>query len=292
MNIIACLNFVIILFIPTCSSQIIGLTLGVLTQVFGVPTSIPDIVSQLTAATTTSGDATSAFLISASEDVPSAAATPTSEDATSTSLTSKSEVVPSVTLSLTRIDLSFQASPQISSTTSTFIPPASATTSTSIPASATTSTSIPASATTATPTPASVTTSTPTPTLSTTPITQSSSATASPGLDPSAKIGIGLGVPLGLILLATIGFLTLRHRRHKQVSRLRHHSNIAAAGLYPAEEKDERDITDVENSSEPRGLENNHVHEIQGTAIPAYSRELPGSPGVRWQELSTRRGST
>ena len=98
-------------------------------------------------------------------------------------------------------------------------------------------------------------------------------------------------MPLGLIVLATIGFLTLRHRRHKQVSRLRHHSNIAAGGLYPAEEKDERDITDVENSSEPQGLENNHVHEIQGTAIPAYSRELAGSPGVRWQELSTRRGS-
>ncbi|CAF9920567.1 MAG: hypothetical protein ALECFALPRED_001568 [Alectoria fallacina] len=281
MKTIACLNFAIILFIHTCSSQIIGLTLGVLTQLLGVPTSIPDIVSDFAPATSTSGDVTSTTITSTSGDITSAAASSTSEDIPRTTLTSTSEVVPSVTLTLTRINLSLQANSQISQTTSTLIPPAPATTSTSIPA----------STTTASPTPTSVTTSTPTPTSSTTPIIKSSSATASPGLDPSAKIGIGLGVPLGLIVLATIGFLTLRYRRHKQVSRLRHQSNIAAGGLSPAEQKGKKDVTDVENSNEPQGPENNHVHEIQGTAIPAYSRELAGSPGVRWQELSTRRGS-
>ena len=84
-----------------------------------------------------------------------------------------------------------------------------------------------------------------------------------------------------------IGFLTMRHIRHKKVSRLRHHGIVAAAGLYPvidesdnAGGRDERNMTDVENSSNEQGLEKKDVHEIQGTAIPPYSRELVGSPGV------------
>lgn len=34
----------------------------------------------------------------------------------------------------------------------------------------------------------------------------------------------------------------------------------------------------------------NVVPEIHGTEIPPYSRELPGSPGVRRHELPTRHG--
>ena len=108
-----------------------------------------------------------------------------------------------------------------------------------------------------------------------------------------------MGVSLGIIFLALVGFLLLRHQRHKQVSRLRHHGIIAAAGLYPvideaddrAREADQRNVTDLENRSESLGHEKDDVHEIQGTEIPPYSRELIGSPGVPRQELAMRRGS-
>ena len=99
--------------------------------------------------------------------------------------------------------------------------------------------------------------------------------------------------------LGLIGFLILRHLRHKNDSRLRHHGIIAAAGLYPVNEEgennagqtDQRNMTDSENGSETQGHEKDAVHEIQGTEIPAYSRELIGSPGVQRQELGSRRGS-
>ena len=101
-----------------------------------------------------------------------------------------------------------------------------------------------------------------------------------------------------MIGLATVGFLVQRHRRHKKVSRLKHHGNVAAAGLYPAidetynvGEEDKIDGIDVEDSSGLQGLERNNVHEIHGTEIPAYSRELAGSPGVRRQNFPPWHGS-
>ena len=105
-----------------------------------------------------------------------------------------------------------------------------------------------------------------------------------------------MGVPLGIMFLAIVGFLTLRHHRHKQVSRLRHHGILAAAGLYPVhDEADdmarERNMTDVENRSESLGHEKDDIHEIQGTEIPPYSRELIGSPVLPRHELAMRRGS-
>ena len=104
---------------------------------------------------------------------------------------------------------------------------------------------------------------------------------------------------MGIIFLALVGFLTLRHQRYKQVSRLRHHGIIAAAGLYPvidedddrARETNQRNMTDAENRSESLEHEKDDVHEIQGTEIPPYSRELIGSPGVPPQEVAMRRGS-
>ena len=107
-----------------------------------------------------------------------------------------------------------------------------------------------------------------------------------------------MGVPLGIIFLAIIGFLTFRHQRYKKNSRLRHHGTIAAAGLYPvidesdrrAAETGQRNMADIENEYETQGLEKNGAHEIQGTEIPAYSRELIGSPGLRRQELPSRHG--
>lgn len=71
-----------------------------------------------------------------------------------------------------------------------------------------------------------------------------------------------------------------------------HHGNVAAAGLYPVidetekvGEKDKIDNSDVEDSSGVLRLATNGVHEIRGTGIPAYSIELPGSPGVRRHEF-------
>ena len=125
------------------------------------------------------------------------------------------------------------------------------------------------------------------------------SATASPSHQSTAKVGIGVGVPLGISFAALIGFLLLRHRRHKEVSRRRHHGIVAAAGLYPVNEEsnersggtDQTNTTDFENMSESQGHEKEGVHEILGTEIPAHSRELIGSPGVPRQELGMRRDS-
>lgn len=101
-----------------------------------------------------------------------------------------------------------------------------------------------------------------------------------------------MGVPLGVISLAAICFLVQRHRRHKKNSRLRHHDNVAVAGLDPAihetdkvGERDKIDRSDIEDSSGLLSLARNGVHEIHGTEITAYSRELPGSPGVRRHEV-------
>lgn len=174
-----------------------------------------------------------------------------------------------------------------------------ATTSDSVLSSAATSTASSTSSTASTPTSSSSTTSIARSSSSTISIAQTPSATASSSHQASAKIGIGVGVPFGIIFVAIVGFLTLRHLKYKQVSRLRHHGIIAAAGLYPVvDESDDRTgemnqrrVTDTENGIEPQGFEKDGVHEIQGTEIPAYSRELIGSPGVPRQELAMRRGS-
>lgn len=106
-------------------------------------------------------------------------------------------------------------------------------------------------------------------------------------------------MPLGILSIGLIGFLTWRHLRYKNESRLRHHGIIAAAGLYPVHEEgannagqtDHRNMTDTGNESDTQELEKNNVHEIQGTEIPAYSRELIGSPGVPRGEFASRPSS-
>ena len=85
--------------------------------------------------------------------------------------------------------------------------------------------------------------------------------------------------------------MLLRHRRHKQGSRLLHHGNIAAAGLYPV--VDESDVIAGKgggsaDKEEDITSQQNGVHEIQGVEVPAYSRELAGSAGVGRQEVPGR----
>ena len=102
-----------------------------------------------------------------------------------------------------------------------------------------------------------------------------------------------------MISIGLIGLLTWRHLKYKNESRLRHHGIIAAAGLYPVNEEGEnnagqtvqRNRTDARNERHTQRLEKNNVHEIQGTEIPAYSRELIGSAGVRRGELASWPGS-
>jgi len=125
------------------------------------------------------------------------------------------------------------------------------------------------------------------------------SATTSPvssGLTASAKVGIGLGVPLGVIVCNAVGSLIFRYLRHKQSSRLRHHGNVAAAGLYPAVDESAHaagssgGVKELKNDG-GNGGEEKGPHEMQGEEVPAYSRELPGSPGPARSELNARRGS-
>ena len=190
------------------------------------------------------------------------------------------------------------STPQTFVTTST-LPSSSPTTSTSTPKSMTSSTHSSKSSTLSTAKASSSTSSAAKSSSSTTSAAKSSSTAASQGHVSSAKIGAGVGVPLGIAFIALIGFLTWRHLRYKNESRLRHHGIIAAAGLYPVNEEgennaaptDHRNMTDAGNESDTHGLEKNNVHEIQGTEIPAYSRELIGSPGVPRGELASRPGS-
>ena len=78
-----------------------------------------------------------------------------------------------------------------------------------------------------------------------------------------------------------------------------HHGTIAAAGLYPVSDEDDNNIKEkdlkntpnAENKSDAQRLAEDGIHEIHGTEIPPYSRELIGSPGVRRQEMPSRHGS-
>ena len=126
-------------------------------------------------------------------------------------------------------------------------------------------------------------------------------------LSSSAKIGIGLGVPLGIIILGLIGALLFRFRQHKRGSRLKHHGNMIPDMLYPAEDKcsipHKNEATGEVQSKEGNiainELKNQNdtashgrgPHEMHGDHVPPYSRELLGDLGSGRQELPTRRGS-
>ena len=103
-------------------------------------------------------------------------------------------------------------------------------------------------------------------------------------------MGIGFGVSLGVSAVALVALLSIRYRRYKNSSRLRHSGNIAAAGLYPV--RDNYDPT-VEkgaigsavpaDSINPRPQQG--VGELHQEPIPHYLREVEGSPGPVRGEL-------
>ena len=133
--------------------------------------------------------------------------------------------------------------------------------------------------------------------------------TQAPGkLSSAAKIGIGLGVPLGTLILLAISFLIFRLRQHKHNSRLRHHGNMAAQGLYPASDESatpekennigsrnsgKAGLTAIEEMKSDDGGPNDReeAHEVHGEHVPALLKELQGDAGPKRHELPVRRGS-
>ena len=120
--------------------------------------------------------------------------------------------------------------------------------------------------------------------------TTTSPSSSSSGLDQSAKIGIGLGVPLGLLITAIFAYMVYRYSRNKKISRGRHVGNIAAAGLYPA--ADNADAEKLDAVAVQAKDDDNHgvssvsgKGELHGDHIPPYTRELEGSPGLGKREL-------
>lgn len=127
---------------------------------------------------------------------------------------------------------------------------------------------------------------------------------ASSGLTDASKIGIGLGVPFGVLVVSVIvGFLIICRRRHKKTSRLEHHGTLAAVGVHPAVGEEEKvghaseiisAIQQPEHGLRPEMEGSGGVkgaHEVHGDAVPFYRRELPGSAGVKRWELLERRES-
>ena len=123
---------------------------------------------------------------------------------------------------------------------------------------------------------------------------------ASPSrLTPAGKIEAGVCVPLGIIILATILFLIYRGKKKKQRARstkteLSH--DITEGGSRIDSKKITRETVGGENDAmNVHELQQTDVHQLHGTDIVPYSRELAGSTGVERSELSarcnTRRGS-
>ena len=98
------------------------------------------------------------------------------------------------------------------------------------------------------------------------------------GISRSAKLGIGIGVPLGVIFLAFIGYILLRRGRHKRNLRGGTVDNAVA------EQKQTVDGEVVQVQQE----DDNPVHpwpELHGQSIAQNPRELEGSPGPARKEL-------
>ena len=118
--------------------------------------------------------------------------------------------------------------------------------------------------------------------------TQSSSPDT--GLSSSDKVGIGLGVPLGVLVIGLMAFLLVYYQRKRKRAGRRDDEappDIREKGNSSVHET--MDAKDQE-AQEPQGL-GGDVHEIAEGEVPQYSRELEGSPGVWRHELPTRRGS-
>ena len=122
-------------------------------------------------------------------------------------------------------------------------------------------------------------------------------ASASPvkGATEAMKIGIGLGVPIGLIALTTVGYIIYRHSLYKRRRRERQAAAIIAQAPYQVDEAGRRDgmtwgATEVMEdekgaSSVLSPVTPDSKVALHGLYVPQQCCELEGSPGSAKGEL-------
>ena len=111
------------------------------------------------------------------------------------------------------------------------------------------------------------------------------------GLNTAEKIGVGVGVSLGVLFLVIIALLTYMLRRHTIASQTRLKSNNQVPAGFDALEHLPAQKPDVYNTKVneimSRGSETEYhmqqIHEVHGTAQGSYPRELQGSPAPHFQ---------
>ena len=101
------------------------------------------------------------------------------------------------------------------------------------------------------------------------------------GLDQSAKIGIGLGVPLGVIIIAIAAYVAYHFGRKRAISQQR---NVTAEKMNSAVDDTgkAKEGIDTEIMRTGNGLKRGELHEDH---VLLYLRELEASPGTRSEEL-------
>ena len=110
--------------------------------------------------------------------------------------------------------------------------------------------------------------------------TTSFTSSPSAGLGHSAKLGIGLGVSLGIIFLASVGYVSYRYFRRTRKGRLATEEPISAAA--------EKEGPNGEEYMRPGydGLgPTSRMSELHGESVPNSPRELEGSPKDTRKEL-------
>ena len=124
-----------------------------------------------------------------------------------------------------------------------------------------------------------------------------SSTPPSSGLGSSAKIGIGLGVPLGLLICAILGFLGFRYKgKLKRSSKAQTSERAAAVGPDPHEDSSIR--LGIQSTPEMEGIHRPGEMDACGDGhlnggVPRR-QEMAGTctPGEMWTPYNTHEWST
>ena len=111
-------------------------------------------------------------------------------------------------------------------------------------------------------------------------------ATSTPsGPSPSMKIGLGLGIPLGFLIVAIVACAIYFFRKRDKEARHPPVKKSASPGYGVFHNEGTMDDLEQHEEVDKR---NSSLPEKDGINIVPYSRELPGSPGVRRHELPAR----